>query len=362
MLKKWSLLFSCILLLTSCADREIIDEIQVVSVLGYDYDPDTDNVRGTILYPIFKFGPTEEPSIIAAKAKSPFDIPIHLNNKSSLTIAFGQLRSVLIGQDFAEHGIEDLVNTLARNPDLGRTLKVAMTDGNAHEMLSSVTRKKIKDYQFISNLIDQNIKSENLPRTNLQTFLFSFFSDDRDSFLPILTQEKDAIKLKGLALFKKEKYMTSIGMKETFLMKLLIDGTEHGRYSMKIEHSGHEGEVVLQNIRTKTNYELKGKKQDPIIIAHLKVNGLVKEFPEWLTLTNPAHVKILEEELTATLEKNSDEFIQKLQNLEVDPICFTDYVRSRTRNFDSEAFKANYPTMDIRVKADVELIQTGISE
>lgn len=70
--------------------------------------------------------------------------------------------------------MDELVNTIARNPDLGRNIKLSIVDGNAHELLSSVTKKKIKDYQFISNLIEQNIRTENLPNTNLQIFLFSF--------------------------------------------------------------------------------------------------------------------------------------------------------------------------------------------
>lgn len=361
-MKKLIVIACCSLFLISCADREIIDEIQVVNAIGYDYDEDKDKIRGTVLYPIFKYGPTEEPSIIAAKGDSSFDIPLHLNIKSSLPLAFGQLRSVIIGEDYAKHGMQDLVNTLARNPDLGRTIKVAITDGEAHEMLSSVTRKKIKDYQFISNLIDQNIETENLPRTNLQTFLFSFFSDDRDPFLPLLSQEKDAIKLEGIALFKNEKYISSIDMKETFLLKLLLDGTKHGRYTMNIKHEGHSGEVILENLRTKTKYTLKGNRQNPTIVVHLHIDGLVKEFPQWLSLTTPSNINMLEEKLTSNLEKDSNNLIKKLQKLGVDPICFTDYVRSRTRNFNSQRFRENYSDMDIHVKAHVNLVQTGISQ
>jgi Ger(x)C family germination protein len=266
-----------------------------------------------------------------------------------------------MGKKFATHGVDELVNTIARNPDLGRNIKLSIVDGNAHELLSSVTKKKIKDYQFISNLIEQNIRTENLPNTNLQIFLFSFFSDDRDPYLPVLAQEKDAIKLKGLALFKKQKVVTTIGMKETFLFKLLTSGTKHGRYSVKIKESDRKGEIILQNLRTKTKYEIKGNHQHPSIVAHLTIDGLVKEFPGWINLTDPTSIKMVEKTLQKDIEKDGDAFIKKLQRHKIDPICFTDYVRSKTRGFNSEKFKAQYPDMNIEVKARVHLIQTGIS-
>ncbi|MGG0540286.1 Ger(x)C family spore germination protein [Priestia aryabhattai] len=360
-MKKTMILCACLICLAGCADREVIDEIQVVNSLGYDYNPDTKKVRGTILYPIYKYGPTEEPSIIAANAKSAFDVPLQLNNKSSLPIAFGQLRSVVIGENFAQHGVDELVNILARNPDLGRNIKLSIVDGKAHELLSSVTKKKIKDYQFISNLIEQNIRTENLPNTNLQIFLFSFFSDDRDAYLPLLTQDKDAIKLKGLAFFKGKELATTVGIKETFLFKLLTTGTKHGRYGVKIKENNQRGKVILQNLRTKTTYELKGDPHNPAIITHVKIDGLVKEFPSWIDLTTSSGIQLVEKQLKNDIETNGNGFIKKLQEKKIDPICFTDYARSKTRHFNSQEFKAKYPNMNIKVKAHVHLIQTGIS-
>ncbi|UZW68053.1 Ger(x)C family spore germination C-terminal domain-containing protein [Priestia flexa] len=81
-----------------------------------------------------------------------------------------------------------------------------------------------------------------------------------------------------------------------------------------------------------------------------------------MKLTKPSNVNMLEKKLTTNLEKDSDRLIKKLQKLGVDPICFTDYVRSRTRNFDSQRFRENYSDMDIHVKAHVNLVQTGISQ
>lgn len=83
-------------------------------------------------------------------------------------------------------------------------------------------------------------------------------------------------------------------MKETFLFKLLTSGAKHGRYSVKIKESDRKGEIILQNLRTKTKYEIKGNHQHPSIIAHLTINGLVKEFPGWIDLTDPASIKMVE--------------------------------------------------------------------
>ncbi|MBM7702227.1 Ger(x)C family spore germination protein [Metabacillus iocasae] len=361
MKKRVLLIILCIFLTVGCADQEIIDEVQIVNSYGLDLEDDT-KIRGTILYPIFKYGQTEEPSIIATTADTIFDIPLQLNNKSSLPIAFGQLRSLIIGESLSEKGLDDIINTIARNPDLGRTLQMAIVKGNAHEMLSSVTKKKISDSQFVSNLIEQNIKTENLPRINFQVFLFSFFSDDRDAFLPMLKQEKDAIKLTGLALFDKDKVVGTINMSETFLFKLLSSGSKHGRYSMHIKDDNKKGEVTLQNIRTKTNYDLHHKDDKPSITIHLKIDGLVKEYPGWINLTDPKNVTMVEDKLKEDIEKQGKKLLEKFQKMNIDPICFTDYIRSRTRGFDSKKFKEIYSDVEFTIKAEIQLVQTGINE
>ncbi len=63
------------------------------------------------------------------------------------------------------------------------------------------------------------------------------------------------------------------------------------------------GEIILQNLRTKTKYEIKGNHQHPSIVAHLTVDGLVKEFPGWIDLTDPASIKMVEKMLQKDIEK-----------------------------------------------------------
>jgi hypothetical protein len=51
-----------------------------------------------------------------------------------------------------------------------------------------------------------------------------------------------------------------------------------------------------------------------------------------------------------------------MQKLQVDPIGFEDFARSKTRHFDWKKFHSHYPDMDIKVNIDVKLTQTGIGE
>ncbi|WP_245638859.1 Ger(x)C family spore germination protein [Priestia koreensis] len=360
MKKLGTILVLLLLTLTGCSNQEIVDEIQIVNSFGYDYEDG--EIKGTILYPLFKYGATEEPSLIAAKTKTTFDVPAKLDNKSPLPIADGQLRSLLLGESFAKHGLRNTINTISRNPNLGRTLQLAISEGSAHELLSSVTRKKISDTQYINKLIEQNIRLESFPRTNFQIFLFNFFAEDRDAFLPYLKSEKNAIKLNGIALFKKYQFVDVIPMKHAFIFKLLDDGSKNGRYMMNVKKGNHKGQIALQNLYTKRKYYLKGTREQPEIQIVLKIDGKLQEYPYWINVNNPENVKLISKQLKNKIESESHSIINHIQKLDVDPLGFKDFIRSRTRHYNHERIRSIYKDIPISVRVDVTLVQTGINE
>ncbi|UNL85833.1 Ger(x)C family spore germination protein [Priestia koreensis] len=349
-----------VLLLTSCSNQEIVDEIQIVNSFGYDYEDG--KIKGTILYPLFKYGSTEEPSLISAKAETTFDVPAKLDNKSPLPIADGQLRSLLLGESFAKRGLQNMISTVSRNPNLGRTMQVAISKGSAHEMLSSVTKKKMSDTQYINKLIEQNIKMESFPRTNFQIFLFNFFAEDRDAFLPYLKSEKNAIKLAGIALFRKYQFVDVLSMKHAFIFKLLDNGSKNGRYMIDIKKDQHKGQIALQNLYTKNKYYLKGTKESPEIQIVLKIDGKLQEYPFWINVNDPSNVELISKQLKANIEKEAKDVLDHIQKLDVDPLALKDFIRSRTRHYDHQRIRAIYKDIPVSVRADVTLVQTGINE
>ncbi|KAB2496295.1 Ger(x)C family spore germination protein [Priestia endophytica] len=352
------LLMFSIPFLSSCSSF-VIDDVLVVQGIGLDYTKDG-KIRGTALFPLFRESTTEEPSTISVTTDNTYNILQKINEKSALRMVEGQTRILLFGKAYAKHNIEEIIHSFSRSPSLGRRVHVAVVDGKAETMLQAVTKKDVKESLYITDLIEQNIHTENLPYTNLHVFFSNYYGKGRDVFLPYLGGEKNEIKLKGLAIFDKERLVTTLNMKETFLFKLIRSGSKNGLYHTFIKAEGKKGAVVLRNLYARQSMTYSKKNNSIKVDVH--INGLLKEYPAWVNAKDRKQVHNIEDQIKNELTKNGNRIVQDMQKLQVDPIGFEDFARSKTRHFDWKEFHSNYPDMDIKVNIDVKLTQTGIGE
>lgn len=118
-----------------------------------------------------------------------------LNAKSPHTIAVGQMRVVLFGKSFGERGIGNVINNLQRDPNIGRDVQLALVDGSTEELLKHV---KTNGSLYLSELLEQNIKNETIPRTALHIFyITSIHLDAIHFFLTFKYQKTNLLPLKG---------------------------------------------------------------------------------------------------------------------------------------------------------------------
>lgn len=110
------------------------------------------------------------------------------------------MRVVLFGKAFGEHGLGDVINNLQRDPNIGRDVQLALVDGSAEELLKHV---RTNGSLYLSELLEQNIKNETIPRTALNIFyITSIHLDTIHFFLTFKYQKTNLLPLKG-SLFKK---------------------------------------------------------------------------------------------------------------------------------------------------------------
>ena len=63
---------------------------------------------------------------------------------------------------------------------------------------------KQMDRSILSDLLEQNIETETIPRTALNIFLYNFYSSGCDPFLPYIEVDEDkSASIKGHRFFKK---------------------------------------------------------------------------------------------------------------------------------------------------------------
>ncbi|AZV44747.1 hypothetical protein BAOM_4140 [Peribacillus asahii] len=79
-------------------------------------------------------------------------------------------------------------------------------------------------------------------------------------------------------------------------------------------------------------------------------------------LTDEGVISKVEKSLEKKLIKQANYLINDFQKKNIDPLQLKQKVLAFNKEMSNEDFKQIYPTMKINVKADVKIVQTGISQ
>ncbi|PEY30118.1 spore gernimation protein GerC [Bacillus cereus] len=344
---------------TACTQTYTVDTQRIIHIAGFDITKDK-KFQGTILYPDYTLGVKTKPKTQSTTARSLETIASRLNAKSPHNVVVGQMRVVLFGKSFGSYGIDEIINNLQRDPNVGRDVQLALVDGSAEELLKYVTSN---GSLYLSDLLEQNILNENIPQTSLNIFLYDYYSFVCDPFLPYIQIADDhAVSVKGLAFLKEDKVVMYTDKEDSFLVKLLLNPTKNGRYETQIKKDNHKGLVVTQNLSGKSVYHVDQTGNIPKVTIRLQLNGLIKNAPSWIDLTKKENIKHIKNQVEQNMKNQSQKLIQQFQQKKIDPLGIRDQIRSRSRKWSIQQIQAIYPSVNINVEVDVNVVQSGIGE
>ncbi|MFC0187572.1 Ger(x)C family spore germination protein [Fictibacillus aquaticus] len=350
-----------IFLINISLPSEIIDELQLIQAIGYDRE-EGDQIRGTATFPLFNPDGTVKAEKFTSVSNTSRYFLSKINTQSPKPLTTGQLRIVLFENKFAEKGVLEIVNTLYRDPNIGNTLHMAVVEGSTSKLLKQDYAANPLAAIYMTELIEQNIKTENLPKTNLHVFLYNFYGKGMDPYLPLLKMGKNKIKLQGIALFKEDQYVGKLNHNESFVFKMLVDGSKAGRYEVKLKRGKEKGYGVIRNISAKTKYHVEKTNGKPKFTLNATILGEIHEYPHWLNLEQKPSIDLVESAFKKEIDMQAAAMVSKFQELGIDPLGLGDQLRRRERGWDFAKYREQYKDMEINVSTKVKIVQTGIIE
>lgn len=355
-------IFLCIvfsLLLTGCLEKEIVDDINIETVEGFDLIKESEEeIMGTFVVPIYQADKTIVNQTFSAVSNLNKDILRSAQKESSAPIVNGSLELVMFNKPLAEKGIIKLVDGLQRDASIGTGLYLAIVEGEVKEILTQdLGTRGTGDHLF--NLIKHNIERRDVPRTNLHIFLSDYYQKGKDPSLPILKKTEDKAEIIGVVVLKEDKYEMMIPNEKLFYFKTLVDKYSDG--SMFVEEPETGEYVTVRTIETDKNIEVSWNKDIPSIKVKIRVDGVLREFSG--LKASPKKVEGFQKLFEEKILSESQSMIKEFQERGVDPVGFGFEVKSRKRGFDIKKWEEQiYPTAKIDVEAEVRIISTGISE
>lgn len=349
--------------LTGCPQPRIIDDIRIVQALGFDYK-NPKNVMATLAAPIFQKGggggeqsaKTDSYAVQARKGRQVKDL---LNIESQHPLEFAKLMVALFDTRLAKSGIFEYVDLLNRDPEIGFNMHLAVVDGSVRELLKSQYPSNPLISVYLNDMIEQNTK-RNLPTTNLQTFLYGYYAQGMDPFLPLLKKESDHVEIKGIALFRDDNYVGYLPYDDAFVFKMMNERFASGSYAAPWDSKHY---VSIENIGSTVKYHVKNVSGDPNrseVTIDVKQVGYMRTSS--IGLRPKQYVTTLQQKMEKDLEHKGQKILRNLQKKRVDPLQIGDRVRSYTRNWDSHEWDDYYPHASIKLHVKVRIVQTGIIE
>ncbi|MGH4121973.1 MAG: Ger(x)C family spore germination protein [Clostridium sp.] len=319
-MKRYSLLIisiSCIiiyLIFNSGKTNLPIEKTDISSGIANDIITTSTGTEYLISASAYTFNKKDEISsvILEGVGKNIPDTRSSRQTISSKQFMLGLQKVFILSEAMATYGINPLADILLSNQDMNDAAWLVVCKDKALDML----KFKVEDAPTSSDHIDgmlesspqQNFMSENYKVVDMYVRIGS---EGRGLILPYLEILNNKITLTGMAVFKKDKMVANIPLKEAVYMNILREDKVKGTLTLQNDalqwvstYGQSKRKVHCEKINGKYKFnidlEFKGK-----IVS----NTMYKDF-----MANPKTIEKYSHELEEEIEKRCNEFINKMQN------------------------------------------------
>lgn len=355
---RWLLFVIGCLLMTGCVRQQILDRVALYIVCGIDAATNN-QIAFTIAVPSFqsqKLG-TVSNKLYSNIGYTSTDIKERFELELNKPINPGKLSMILLGKDFAAKGLKHELDMMLMDPQASRKMDLAVVDGKAEEMLQAKFSSHEEKGLYLLHLIGESIEAGLFPRQNLQEFDYALVAKGMDPYLPLLKLQNDQVVISGLALFKDDKHIASINVKQMRVLTLLIRKSKYGIFEVKRDDGAY---VAVKNVGSNVHYRFTTDKKGTHVAINLKINGVINDSRGIASLTHERQrlEGLLSDDLTAT----GTDLIRFFQDKRIDPLGLGEMIRSKTRNWNAAEWDKEYPKSDIRLTVKVMLTEMGVKK
>jgi spore germination protein len=336
----------------------MIDKVSMIHVIGLDKEKD--QLVGTALYPDYTQSKDRDSiKLIKEKAVSGNLFYEKFDKHSEMPVKLAKIRVILLGKEYAESGIGEIVERFIINPELGTRVQIAISEKSAEYTLKEFSKGHSL---HLLDSIQHNMTRQHLPETNLHFFLNQFYGQGMDAYAPVITlDDQKEVMIKGIGIFKDGKLKQMLNEEQTFLFSILVNKRSEGSLKMDVEHKGKKGIIITRAYKNGQKWEWRGSNSKrPELNLTLDLQWTVSQYPDWIKPTRTEDYELLNKFITSGVKKRVEELLLTLKENELDPVGIGNHVRSQMRVWGENEFYEMYPHLPINVDVQLEIINAGL--
>ncbi len=240
---------------------------------------------------------------------------------------------VLFGESLAESGLHPVLDSFQRNPVINNSLKIAMTEGQAGDILLIEPQDFPDLAMFLTDLLTEIRNKSFFPVVTLHDFYLQSSSRGKNPVLPILKVDNGEVKICGVGIFSKDKLIAKIGLDQTRPLSLLRNCKGQAYLPFLISREGEildRGTVFAANDR-----QVKVKREGGQLVYSITITlegDLIEHEARNDLLQDRDYLALIEEQIAADIEDECRIFLQMMQeDFKLDCIDISKYALAKWR-------------------------------
>jgi len=292
-------------------------------------------------------------------------------SRTNLIPYYEHLQVIIISEDIAKEGIENIIDFFTRDQEMRRRVKVFVSSGQAKSILDVNPRTEDFSSLYLANIPMNSKKNSRMVYEVDLGEIITYAYQGYDFVLPRVEATKDEIKASEAAIFKKGKMVGWMSELEVEAYKFLTNRFLGGIIVTEItediapEIQG-KGLITLEVTKSKTKITPLIKEGKPFLKIDIKVEGNYAE--ELHTHThgklNKELIKKAEEQFAEEIETLCKDTIKKIQQkYGADIFQFGHIFKTKKPAYWKQVEKywdVVFPELEVELNADVDIILTGV--
>ncbi|HHY83084.1 MAG TPA: Ger(x)C family spore germination protein [Clostridiales bacterium] len=286
------------------------------------------------------------------------------STRNSLELYYEHLQVIILSEEVARDGIEDIMDFFGRDPEMRRRVKVFVCPDQAKSILD--VQPRIEDYSsiYLAKLLMNADKTSRMVHRSDLGEIINRMHAGYDFLLAAVYATKDEIKTSGAAVFKNRRMVGWINGIEVESIKFMV-GTFLGGVIPIRAPDDEDGIITIEVTKAKSS--ITPIISDDMLKFRIEVN-IEANYAEDINMHTHAEIdskflERLEDDFSRHIEENCMKTAKRLQEYGADVMMLKRILETKKPEYWEEisnSWEEIYPNARIEVVADVDIMLQGI--
>jgi spore germination protein KC len=295
------------------------------------------------------------------------DALMNLQQQISGRLFFGHLRVIVVSEEMAKKGLQNLNDYFRRNPEVRRMAWLMISDGNAEKLMKAAPELERVPALYLMATLDNAVRSGKLPTNYVGMFWSNSVKKGQEAYLPYVElKSKQNIELKGMAYFKNEEMLGATKPLE-IAEYMQIKGLNPAGYRgfVKLEGTNNTVTIYSTSRKSKLDVQIRNNRLYFTVSIFTEIN-LEEKINEKFDVNNSQIIKEIELANKASTIKIAEGLIEEMKLKKSDIFGFGEYVRAKKPRYwnreikTKERWQEMFQNINVEIKVNSKIRRVGM--